>query len=126
MTHTSLIIDDDASSVEVLAQLLEEVGLLPRTFLNANKLVEALDETIFDLIFVDLEMPDKSGFEVLEIIRQYSDYDAIPIIAYSVHVSEANEARRRGFHSFLSKPLKQDRFAMQVQNILDGKAVWDV
>ncbi len=65
-------------------------------------------------------------FEVLDIIQSHDEFADIPVVAYSVHIAQANEARRKGFHSFLSKPIKQDQFDDQLLRILSGKPVWDI
>jgi two-component system, cell cycle response regulator DivK len=57
-------------------------------------------------------------------VRKHPLLKAIPIIAYSVHTSEAEQARRLGFNGFLGKPLNADDFADQLHNILQGNSVW--
>ncbi len=48
----------------------------------------------------------------------------IPIVAYTVHISEINMARQVGFHSFLGKPLDMDSFPHHLSQILSGEGVW--
>lgn len=52
--------------------------------------------------------------------------DDVPIVAYSVHVSEIEIARRAGFDGFLGKPLDADRFSDQLRRILSGEQVWEI
>jgi len=47
------------------------------------------------------------------------------IIAYTVHVSELDTARRWGFDGFLGKPVDIDRFPEQFECIINGGAVWE-
>jgi two-component system, cell cycle response regulator DivK len=126
MSH-AVIIDDNAKNVEVLAMLLEMEGVGCTKVAHPKNLDAALQSTKnVDVVFLDLEMPGKNGYEVLESLRADSRFKSVPIVAYTVHVSEIHEARNLGFHSFLGKPLDADKFPGQLKRILDGKPVWEL
>ena len=78
----------------------------------------------FDVIFLDLEMPEINGYEMIEILKNELGVSA-PIIAYSVHISEVHVARKLGFDGFLGKPLRRTEFPGQLQRILNGEKVWE-
>ena len=77
-----------------------------------------------DIVFVDLEMPSIDGYEVLDMLRHDYGVD-VPIVASTVHLNEIATAREMGFHSFLGKPLKANRFPDQLARILRGEPVWE-
>lgn len=122
MTH-ALIIDDDPFSAEVLQRLLTLQGVTSTAVLEPMQALDALDSSI-SLVFLDLEMPKMNGYEVLGHLRKSLSGD-VPIVAYTVHVSEADVAWEKGFHSFLGKPLSQDQFPSQLARILQNESVWD-
>ncbi|MBC7813550.1 MAG: response regulator [Burkholderiales bacterium] len=122
----ALIIDDNAKNVSVLARLLSEEDVSNTQVMHPKQLEAAL--TVLPdihLVFLDLEMPGSSGYEVLALLRADSRFDAVPIVAYTVHVSEINVALRHGFDSFLGKPIDPDKFPEQLKRLLNGDAVWE-
>jgi CheY-like chemotaxis protein len=93
---------------------------------NPGKLTAVLaKDTDFDVIFLDLEMPGVHGYKILDSLQANSDLRSAPVVAYTVHVSEINDAKNQGFHSFLGKPLNADLFPEQLSRILMGERVWE-
>jgi two-component system cell cycle response regulator DivK len=62
---------------------------------------------------------------LLSILRQQLG-KSVPIITYTVHLSEMDMARKMGFDGFLGKPLDADRFPELIKRILNGKSVWEL
>jgi two-component system cell cycle response regulator DivK len=124
-TAHALIIDDNASNLGVLAQLLTLEGVSYTRILDPYTLPSALAELPeTDIVFLDLEFPRTDGFAIFDQLQADGRFAAVPIVAYTVHVSEINTARERGFHSFLAKPLDADAFPDQLARILRGERVW--
>lgn len=120
-----LIIDDDQTSLNVLARLFDSEGITSTTLQDATLLAESLDSIDkVDLVFLDLEMPKLNGYEILQSLRDDFQMDT-PVIAYSAYTNEIVEARESGFSGFISKPIKKERFLDQLERILDGKQVWE-
>ena len=120
----ALVIDDNVQNLKVLSQLLSKQGTSCTEVSNPTKLVNILPtlEPI-NVAFVDLEMPGMDGYSVKDMIR--ARLKDIPIIAYTVHVSEINVAQEQGFDGFLGKPLDGARFPDQLARILRGEPVWE-
>ena len=120
----ALIVDDNVQNVKVLVQLLTKQGVACTEVSDSNKLDDVLSgEQHVDVAFLDLEMPGLDGYKVKDMVR--SGMGDIPIIAYTVHVSEINTVRQAGFDGFLSKPLDNVRFPDQLARILRGESVWE-
>lgn len=122
----ALIIDDSQTNIEVLTMMLARQGL---TF-TAIQFVHQLDELLatidkIDVVFLDLEFPNHTGFEIFAKLKALPKLADIPIVAYTVHNSEIDTARKAGFHSFLGKPLTLSKFPDQLQRILTGIPVWE-
>jgi CheY-like chemotaxis protein len=123
---SALIIDDDAKNVAVLAGLLSQQDVDAIKVLHPLQLDSVLqDVDSVDVVFLDLEMPGMNGYEVLQVLKSDARFQRVPIVAYTVHVSEINTAYEQGFHSFLGKPLDPDRFADQLTRIFNNEPVWD-
>lgn len=121
----ALIIDDEQFNLEVLYRLLAAQGITATKIQDVRHLENSLSNASdFDLVFLDLEMPQMNGYEVFEMLRQSLDQDT-PIIACTVHANEISTVRELGFSGFISKPLDQQRFSDQVSTILRGEPVWD-
>mgnify|MGYP001319108245 CR=1 FL=1 len=121
----ALIVDDNAQNLEVLAWLLASHGITHTAVQDTNQLEATLamvDQV--DIVFLDLEMPSRNGYELLEVLRTYLG-EAVPIVACTVHSPEIVRARAMGFSSFISKPLNPQLFATQLRDLLQGNEVWD-
>lgn len=120
----ALVIDDNTQNLRVLSQLLSKQGVSCTEVTNPTKLQSLLPTlSPVDLVFLDLEMPGLDGYAVKELLRQH--LGDMPIVAYTVHVSEINVVRKMGFDGFIAKPLDSTRFPDQLARILNGEAVWE-
>src|SRR5258708_544579 len=122
--HHALVIDDTISNLKVLSQMLIKQGVRCTEISDPSRL-EPLLPTLeqVDVSFLDLEMPGLDGYSVKDLLRTH--LGDIPIIAYTVHVSEINAVHQSGFNGFLGKPLDSTRFPEQLARILNGEPVWD-
>jgi CheY-like chemotaxis protein len=121
----ALIIDDDSFNLGVLSQMLNMEGVSSSGVIDPVTLDDALgDSTPIDLVFLDLEMPGIGGLEVFQNLKANNRFQRVPIIAYSVHVSEINRVRQLGFQGFIGKPIDADKFPGQLRRILKGEPVW--
>ena len=122
----ALIIDDNPSTVEVLTALLRMEGVRATAFLRPDRALEALPTLRpVDVVFCDIEMPHVSGFDLLPELKRILG-NAVPIIAYTVHTSEIELARRYGFSGFLGKPVDGEQFSAHLSRILAGLPVWEI
>jgi two-component system, cell cycle response regulator DivK len=125
MTQThALVIDDNAQNVKVLVQLLTKQSVTTTQVTNPSDIpnvISGLDQ--LDVIFLDLEMPGSDGFSVRDTLKR--KFPDVPIVAYTVHISEINAVRLAGFDGFLGKPLDNTRFPDQLARILRREPVWD-
>jgi two-component system, cell cycle response regulator DivK len=122
----ALIIDDNAKNLSVLARLLSKEGITSVQVTHPSQLDDALAQiTNCRVVFLDLELPNVDGYEILHYLRSDARFQSIPVVAYTVHVSEINVAHQQGFDGFLGKPIDFDRFPVQLARILNGEAVWE-
>lgn len=99
------VIDDAPDNAEILQVALEGEGYEVHCFYSGQAFLEKFRADAFDLILLDLAMPEISGFDVFDAIR--ADVTAISVVAVTANVYEADRMRAidRGFAGFIKKPI---------------------
>jgi len=122
----ALIIDDNPKNISVLANMLSDEKLTHTRVTNCRHLDAIIDSVNnIDVVFLDLEMPGFSGYDILKQLKAKPRFATTPIVAYTVHTSELPKARQSGFDSFLAKPINADKFPDQLARILRGERIWE-
>src|SRR5689334_3090632 len=110
-----LIIDDEAEIRESLQTLLEFEGYEVEVAVNGEQGLSKLGERPFDLVLLDLALPDRNGIEILPEIRSlYSQMSVIMITAYGT-VEDAVRAMQTGAANFLQKPWDNEKLLADVR-----------
>jgi two-component system, cell cycle response regulator DivK len=126
MPHV-LIIDDNQNNIDVLALLLSREGVNHTAAQSARQVPTLVDQANqVDVVFLDLEFPNGDGFSLLQDLKAMPKLQGVPIVAYTVHISEIDVARRAGFDGFLGKPLDTQLFSEVLARILNGEQVWQI
>lgn len=128
---TFLYIEDHPASRRVMELMLKEVmGYQQVTILedSANVVERLAAGQVVDIIFLDLNVEPINGFEVLAQLRRHAEYNDVKIIALTAAISSSDlkAMRAAGFDGAIGKPISPTRFPQQVQQILEGEAVWEV
>ena len=113
-----LIIDDEASLRQTLARILQRAGFEVTTAANGKDGLALVHEHPFDLLYLDIRMPDMSGLELLKNI--HTKFPELPVILFTAQpdLNSAVEALRRGATDYLLKPLKPQTVIDRTQAIL--------
>ena len=113
-----LIIDDEASLRQTTARILQRAGFDVSTAANGREGITLTDENTFDLIYLDIRMPDINGLDVLKTI--HTEHPDIPIILFTAQpdLHSAVEALRRGASDYLLKPLRPQAVIDRTASIL--------
>ena len=123
--QTAMIVEDDANSAKILAHFLAKEGIETNIITDVSQVDSHIDSHP-DMVFLDLQMPHRNGYEVLADLLDDPHYQTIPIIASSVYNVEIPHLREAGFHSFIGKPLAKEKFQQQLQRILAGEHIWEL
>jgi len=107
---TIMVVDDSLTVRKVTCRLLEREGCDVLIAKNGAEAIKILQDTIPDVMLVDLEMPKMNGFELIRNIRARSKTAKIPIIIISSRTAEKHQklAQELGVNVFLGKPYKED------------------
>lgn len=101
-----LAVDDNQANLKLLSILLTDLGIDVHTANNGQEAIAISNQFVFDVIFMDLQMPIMDGYEASKNIRQSSQ---TPIIALTAHAL-ADEKKRLleiGVNAYLSKPINE-------------------
>lgn len=116
-----LIVDDEASLRQTLARILQRAGYEVTTTASGNEALTLLSQHSFDLVYLDIRMPDISGLEVLKMI--HTKFPEMPVILFTAQpdLNSAVEAVRSGAIDYLLKPLKPQTIIERTQSVLANK-----
>lgn len=120
-----LVADDDPSVILVLQRLLARAGYTRVSFTSQGSQVGILCVEIDpDLVIVDLRMPDRHGFEVVEEVRELTG-GTVPILVVSGEdrSSVMHQALACGARDFLSKPFEPAEALLRIRNLLDLRSL---
>lgn len=122
-----LIIDDNYEDADILSEILGTLNVTDDIISNTSLIRTELDLVpIPSVVFLDLELPGTTGFEVLDLIRNHPRLTDVPVVAYSSHSTEKPSARKSDFSGFLGKPINAQRVEEFLRRVLDGEKVWDL
>ena len=103
-----LVVEDIALNQLLMKTLLDEFGFGCDIASNGKIAIEKLRNNSFDIILMDLQMPEMNGFEATEYIRN-TMHSTIPIIALTADVTTADLAKCRsvGMNDYIAKPVDE-------------------
>ncbi len=116
---TILVADDDVDIRDILKDTLNSLGATIVTAANGQECLERVEVETPDFILLDIEMPIKSGLQVLQELRQGgNDTTVIMITAYGT-IERAVQAMKQGAYDFITKPFDLDHIVLTVEKALE-------
>jgi len=117
-----LVVDDSKVMREMVVACLRPYPGL--TFTHASSGLEAIERLSlkpYDLIVLDLNMPDIGGIEVVEFVRGQDTLRHLPIVIVTTRGDEASrtKALQAGADRFMTKPFKPDAILSEVKSLLE-------
>ncbi|MGH9529373.1 MAG: sigma-54-dependent transcriptional regulator, partial [Terriglobales bacterium] len=117
-TGSVLIIDDEAAIRESLQTLLEMEGYQVETAASAQQGMASIGERAFDLVLLDLALPDRNGLDVLTELRGYDPQISIIMITAYGTVENAVRAMQSGAVNFVQKPWDNEKLLADVKAVV--------
>lgn len=119
-----LVVDDDPLNIDVLEEILTSEGYEQvTTTTSPHEAVSLFQDTDFDLVLLDILMPEMDGFEVMEQFNLGEKTDKAPILVLSALSDHSTrvKALALGAKDFLTKPFNNDEVLVRIRNLLQVK-----
>jgi signal transduction histidine kinase/CheY-like chemotaxis protein len=116
----SLVVDDNPTNLLVLDSLLSALGQQVCRAASGAEALERLAERPFDMVWMDIQMPEMTGDEALAQLRRTAGPNrATPVVAVTADVTSggADYYRRLGFDGHCAKPVKIDDLVREIENL---------
>lgn len=125
---SALVVDDDAMNRMVLQRSLEREGHAVRVAANGRAALELLRSEPFDIVLLDVLMPEMDGLELLELIQSDDELRATPVIMISALEDMASVVRciELGAEDYLPKPFDPVLLRARINGCLTKKRLRDV
>ena len=119
MQKTIFVVDDSGTNLSMAEEALEKQYRVI-TLSSAAKMFAILDKVTPDLILLDIEMPEMSGFEAMKRLKANDQYAEIPVIFLTALTDAANEAHgiELGAVDFITKPFSEPVLLNRIRNHL--------
>lgn len=114
-----LIIDDEKNICWLLKRLFTQKGYLTDEALNGKEALKKLEENSYSLIFLDIIMPDISGFEILGKINSIPNHPPTVIMTAQSTMKNAVEAMKRGAYDYITKPFNLEDIEKIARKAID-------
>ena len=120
MPKTVLIVEDNELNMKLFNDLLEAHGYETIQTRNGVEAVELAHRHKPDLILMDIQLPEVSGLQVTQWIKDDETLAHIPVIAVTAFAMKGDEERIRegGCEAYLSKPIQVTKFLETIRNYL--------
>ena len=126
-TLNILLAEDNAVNQKLAVKLLEKRGYNTRVAGNGKEALEAFRKETFDLILMDVEMPEMNGLETTGLIRETEKKTGthIPIVAMTAHAMKGDKERclDAGMDGYVSKPINSKELFETIESFVKGPSV---
>lgn len=123
MPYRILVVDDEESIREFLEIMLKRDGYQVTTANNGAQALEHYKKTNFDLIITDIQMPQVSGMELLEQVKDRDPDVVVVMITAFGSTESAVEAMKKGAYDYITKPFKIDEIKLTLQKALEKRSL---
>ena len=120
-----LIVDDQESNVSLLTQLLGDAGYTcVASTMNPQEVCALHRKNRYDLILLDLQMPDMDGFQVMEGLKTNDADSYLPVLVITAQPGHKLRALQAGARDFISKPFDLVEARTRIRNMLEVRLLY--
>lgn len=126
-TPRILVVDDKARIREACKSVLEECGYEVSLASNGLEALASIPAEHYDIILLDLMMPEMSGFEVLAKVKSLDPDTVVIVITGYATLEHSVDAMKKGAFDFIPKPFTPDHLRVTVAKAIEyTRALWDI
>lgn len=117
-----LLAEDDYINQKIIKRVLEKNNWIVTEVFNGKEVLRRLEEKYFDIIIMDINMPEMDGYETTKLIREKEKNIHVPIIAMTAAAMKQDKEKclGLGMDAYISKPVKPDNLNNIIINVLNG------
>lgn len=118
-----LLAEDDVLNRKIILAMLNKIGCKAYAVKNGREVIETLEKEFYDIIFMDIYMPDMTGIEVTKHIRKCFPKEKQPvIIAMTAGTIEGdrNACFSAGMNGYIHKPVNKETLSETIKNCTKG------
>ena len=106
-----LLVEDNPVNQRVVIETLKSAGVKIDVAENGREAVAAVQKKNYDVVLMDIQMPEMDGMEATRIMRGELGLSSLPIIAITAHTMEGNHEQclRAGMNDYVPKPIDRDQ-----------------
>ncbi|NTV27820.1 MAG: response regulator, partial [Methanothrix sp.] len=103
-----LVAEDNPSNQRVLVEMLKRMGYRPDSVANGKEVLQAIELLPYDLVFMDVRMPEMDGITATRVIRKLQPEKGPKIVAITAYALEGDREKclEAGMDDYISKPVK--------------------
>ena len=116
-----LVVDDEFSVRDSLYNWFKTEGYRADTAENGVEALKKLQESLWDIVLVDIKMPGMDGMELQRHIKKIDNTIIVIIITAYATVDTAVEAMKEGAYDYLSKPVDPDKLSILIRNAVNQR-----
>lgn len=116
-----LVVEDDPVNLTVLTRMLKGKGHTIETATNGSEALVLHRQKLYDVIFMDIQMPIMDGIEATVLIREREGLDRhTPIIALTAHALQRDREKflLYGMDEYISKPIKMEELFLKLEQVV--------
>lgn len=122
--QTFIVVDDDINLLNLTSGVLKQEQHQVFSFSNPVKALEAIQNTKFDFVITDIQMPQIDGFQLLEKLREFPIFKNQPVIALTGRTDlDLSVYKNAGFTTVVKKPYSPKILLETIQHILDHEEI---
>lgn len=117
-----LLVDDEPGNIMLLTKMLSVKGYNNIiSTLDPKEVLSIFQENIFDLVLIDINMPEMNGYEVLEQLRQTDRFNGAQVVAVSgdIYAEDIKKALDSGFTDYLAKPMSMKTLFEMMDGVIE-------
>jgi len=120
---TVLVVEDSLTDKEIFKHCLTDGGIQVQTAKSAEEAMEQVRKNQFDVIILDVVLPDRSGFEICRDLKEDASTRTIPVIICSTKGTEMDKfwGMKQGADAYLAKPIDQAELVRTVKQFVQDK-----
>lgn len=115
-----LVVEDSETNAAEISGLLTEMGTMPVVAKSSEEARRQLQHQQFDMIVLDIVLPEESGFELCRELRKLEEHRALPIVMCSNKASDMDKfwGMKQGATAYLTKPIDRSEFIRTLRALI--------